>query len=262
MRGSAAGRRVVAAVGVAVVLALAGACGTAGGGGAGAGARHGSDASAGTASGQASGAPAAEGGKGLGQKALDRLALSAQDVPGYGVTTVSGKGSPVDRDSVATYRAVTPEPCGPVYAAAQLGSLHDFTAEVTQDVVSDSDSMGQHASVSLASYTRADAGTVMTELRTALGKCTTADMRPSAALPGAGLGYSGARPRSVSGYGDEALAFDATQVVVDGGAGPEIPVTVLVVRKDSTIATFLSLNPIQPPEIPQDVLDAQLKKLA
>jgi len=262
MRGSAAGRRVVAAVGVAAVLALVGACGTAGGRGAGGGAQPGSGGSSGTASQQASGAPAAAGGKGLDQKALDRLALSAQDVPGYGVTTVSGKGSPVDRDSVATYRAVTPAPCGPVFAAAQLGSLHDFTAEVTQDVVSDSDSMGQHASVGLASYTRADAGTVMTELRAALGKCTTADMRPSAALPGAGLGYSGARPRPVSGYGDEALAFDATQVVVDGGAGPEIPVTVLVVRQDSTIATFLSLNPIQPPEIPQDVLDAQLEKLA
>lgn len=247
---------------MAAVLALVDACGTAGGGGAGGGAKPGSGVSTGTASQQASGAPASAGGKGLDQKALDRLALSAPDVPGYGVTTVSGKGSPVDHDSLTTYRAVTPAQCRPVYAAAQLGSLHDFTAQVAQDVVSDSDSMGQHASVSLASYTRADAGTVMTELRAALGKCTTADMRPSDALPGAGLGYSGARPRSVSGYGDEALAFDASQVVVDGGAGPEIPVTVLVVRQGSTIATFLSLNPIQPPAIPQDVLDAQLKKLA
>ncbi|MCW8382435.1 hypothetical protein [Streptomyces justiciae] len=247
---------------MAALLALVGACGKAGGGGDGGGAKSGAGVSVGAASQGVSGEPAAEGGKGLGQKALDRLALSGQDVPGYGVTTVSGKGSPVDRGSVMAYRAATPAPCRPVYAAAQLGSLHDFSAQVVQDVVSDSDGLGQHASVSLASYTRADAGLVMSELRAALAQCTAADMRPSAAHPDAGLGLSGALPRSVSGYGDEALAFDATQVVVDGGAGLEIPVTVLVVRQDSTVATFMSLNPIQPPAIPQDVLDAQLKKLA
>ncbi|MCF4136336.1 hypothetical protein L1856_04810 [Streptomyces sp. Tue 6430] len=82
----------------------------------------------------------------------------------------------------------------------------------------------------------------------------------SIAHPGAGLGYSGSRSRSVSGYGDETLAFDTTQVIDSGG--PSIPVTVLVVRQDSTIATFLSLNPVQPPTIPQDIVDAQLRKLA
>lgn len=262
MRGSAARRRVVAVAGVAALLALAGACGKAGGGDDGGGVNSGSGVSAGAASQGALGEQASEGGKGLGQKALDRLALSAQDVPGYGVTTVSGKGSSVDRGSVTAYRAATPTPCRPVYAAAQLGSLHDFTARVVQDVVSDSDGLGQHASVSLASYTRADAQSVMSELRTALAQCTTADMRPAAAHPDAGLGFTGAQSRPVSGYGDEAVAFDATQVIVGSGAGLEIPVTVLVVRQDSTIATFLSLNPVQPPAIPQDVLDAQLKKLA
>ncbi|MEV5436539.1 hypothetical protein AB0K80_10950 [Streptomyces sp. NPDC052682] len=186
--------------------------------------------------------------------------MTTQDVSGYTVKTVRGQGRPVDHDMLTTYRAVTPAPCRPVYAAAQLGSLHDFTAKVSQDVVSTSDDLGQHASVGLTSYTLADARTVMRELRTALPKCATAEMRPSAAHPGAGLGYSGSQPRSVPGHGDETLAFDATQVIVSGG--PSIPVTVLVVRQDSTIATFLSLNPIQPPTIPQDIVDAQLKKLA
>ncbi|MFC8349549.1 integrase [Streptomyces sp. NPDC057280] len=36
----------------------------------------------------------------------------------------------------------------------------------------------------------------------------------------------------------------------------------LVVRQDATIATFMSLNPVQPPAIPQDILGAQVKKLA
>ncbi|WP_307038065.1 hypothetical protein [Streptomyces canus] len=166
----------------------------------------------------------------------------------------------MNHDDLTTYRAVTPAPCRPVYAAAQLGSLHDFTAHVSQDIVTASDDLGQHASVGLTSYTPADARTVMTELGAALPKCAAAEMRPSAAHPGAGLGYSDTQPRSLSGYGDEALAFDATQVI-DGG-GPSIPVTVLVVRQDSTIATFLSLNPFQPPTIPQDIVDAQLKKLA
>ncbi|MFF7983001.1 hypothetical protein ACFZDK_28440 [Streptomyces sp. NPDC007901] len=206
--------------------------------------------------------PVSATGKGLDQKDLDRLALTAHDVPGYTVDTVTGKGSPVDHDVLTTYRAVTPAPCRPVYAAAGLGSLHDFTAEVTQDVVSASDDLGQHASVGLTSYALADARTVMAELRSALAKCATAEIRPSAAHPGAGLGYSSAQSRSVSGYGDETLAFDATQVVGDGGTGPSIPCTVLVVRQDSTIATFLSLNPIQPPAIPEDVVDAQLKKIA
>jgi hypothetical protein len=244
------------------VLALTGACGADSRDDAGGGKKPaiaGTAVSASPTPQQASGSPASARGKGLGQKDLDRLALTAHDVPGYTVNTVTGKGRPVDHDVLTTYRAVTPAPCRPVYAAAQLGSLHDFTARVSQDVVSASDELGQHASVGLTSHTLADARTVMTELRAALPKCATAEMRPSAAHPGAGLGYSGSRSRSVSGYGDETLAFDATQVVVSGGPG--IPVTVLVVRQDSTIAAFLSLNPIQPPTIPQDIVDAQLKKL-
>ncbi|MFJ9558795.1 hypothetical protein ACIRQQ_01975 [Streptomyces fuscichromogenes] len=265
MNASVLGRRVVAAAGVVSVLALTGACGADSGDEAGAvkkSASAGSASPASSASRQVSGLPASATGKGLDQKDLDRLALTAHDVPGYTVDTVTGKGRPVDHDVLTTYRAVTPAPCRPVYAAAELGSLHDFTAEVTQDVVSTSDDVGQHASVGLASYALADARTVMAELRSALGKCAAAEMRPSAVHPDAGLGYSGTRSRSVSGYGDEALAFDATQVVVDGGKGPSIPFTVLVVRQDSTIATFFSLNPIQPPAIPEDVVDVQLKKIA
>ncbi|MER6184880.1 hypothetical protein [Streptomyces sp. NPDC001652] len=216
--------------------------------------------SASSASQQASGSRTSAAGKGLNQKDLDRLALTAHDVPGFTVKTVTGKGSPVNHDDLTTYRAVTPAPCRPVFAAAQLGSLHDFTAQVSQDIVSASDDLGSHASVGLTSYTLADARTVMTELRAALPKCATAEMRPSAAHPGAGLGYSDTQSRSVSGYGDETLAFDATQIINSGG--PSIPITVLVVRQDSTIATFLSLNPFQPPTIPQDIVDAQLKKLA
>ncbi|MGC5003656.1 hypothetical protein [Streptomyces sp. DT203] len=262
MNASAVGRRVVAAAGVVSVLALTGACVADSGDDAGGrkkSATAGSALPASSAPQQASGSLASAAGKGLDQKGLDRLALTAHDVPGYTVDTVTGKGSPVDHDVLATYRAVTPALCRPVYAAAQLGSLHDFTAQVSQDVVSASDDLGQHASVDLTSYTLADARTVMTELRAALPKCATAEMRPSAAHPGAGLGYSGTRSRSVSGFGDETLAFDATQFV-DGG-GPSILVTVLVVRQDSTIATFLSLDPFQP-SIPQDIVDAQLKKLA
>ncbi|NEB02591.1 hypothetical protein G3I78_26520 [Streptomyces sp. SID13726] len=199
-------------------------------------------------------------GTGLAQKELDGLALTARDVDGYTVNAVTGQGEPVTHDDLATYRAVTPAPCRAVYAAAQLGSLQDFTARVSQDIVSTSDDLGQHASVSLTSYAPAHARTVMTELRAALPKCATAEMRPSAANPGAGLGYSDARPGPGSDYGDEALAFDATQFVSSGG--PSIPVTVLVVRKGSTIATFTSLNPFQPPIIPVDIIEAQLKKLA
>ncbi|MFF4019524.1 hypothetical protein [Streptomyces sp. NPDC001843] len=261
MNVSAAGRRVVAAAGVVSVLALTGACGADSGDDTGQrrkSATAGSASPASSAPRQPSGSPASAAGKGLDQKDLDRLALTAHDAPGYTVNTVTGKGSPVDHD-LATYRAVTPAPCRPVYAAAQLGSLHDFTAQVTQDVVSTSDDLGQHASVGLTSYTLADARTVMTELRAALPKCATAEIRPSAAHPGAGLGYSNAQSRSVSDYGDEALAFEATQVVDSGG--PSLPLTVLVVRQDSTIATFMSLHPFQP-TIPQDIVDTQMKKLA
>jgi hypothetical protein len=260
MNASTAGRSFVAAVGVVSVLALAGACGTDGGGHA----EGPKESAAGSTSSASSAPPRSAGssapGSGLDQKSLDRLALTADDVPGYTVTTVTGQGRPVDRDVLTDYRAVTPAPCQAVYAAAQLGGLRDFTAQVSQDVVSDSDDLGQHASVSLTSYTLADARTVMTNLRTALPKCTTAEMRPSPAHPGPGLGYSDAQSRSVSGYGDETLAFDATQVVVSGG--PSIPVTVLVVRRESTVATFMSLSPFEPPTVPQDVIEAQLKKLA
>ncbi|WP_406178508.1 hypothetical protein [Streptomyces canus] len=255
MNASAVGRPFVAAVCVASVLALAGACGTDSGDHA-----AGSTASASSAPPRSAGSSASAVGRGLDQKSLDRLALTADDIPGYTVNTVTGKGRPVHHDVLTDYRAVTPAPCQAVYAAAQLGGLRDFTAHVSQDVVSDSDDLGQHASVGLTSYTLADARTVMTNLRAALPKCTTAEIRPSAAHPGSGLGYSDAEARSVSGYGDETLAFDATQVAVSGG--PSIPVTVLVVRQESTVATFMSLNPFQPPTVPQDVIEAQMKKLA
>lgn len=64
---------------------------------------------------------------------------------------------------------------------------------------------------------------VMTELRAALPKCATAEMRLSAAHPGAGLGYSGTQSRSVSGYGDETLAFDATRIINSGGPNLMLP---------------------------------------
>ncbi|MFD3837983.1 hypothetical protein ACFWWC_17225 [Streptomyces sp. NPDC058642] len=263
MNASAVGRRVVATAGVVSVLTLTGACSADSGDDAGGrkqSATAGAASSASSASQQASGSRASAAGKNLNQQDLDRLALTAHDVSGYTVNTVTGKGSPVDHDDLTTYRAVTPAPCRPVFAAAQLGSLHDFTARVSQDIVSASGVVGPHASVGLTSYTLADARKVMTELRAALPKCATAEMRPSAAHPGAGLGYADAQSRSVSDYGDETLAFDATQIINSGG--PTIPITVLVVRQDSTVATFLSLNPVQPPTIPQDIVDAQLKKLA
>jgi hypothetical protein len=251
----------VAVMGVVSVLALTGACGADSrdhAEGPEKAAAAGSTSSASSVPPQSAGPSAS--GSGLDQKGLDRLALTAEDVPGYTVKTVTGKGRPANHDALTDYRAVTPAPCQAVYAAAQLGGLREFTARVSQDVVSDSDDLGQHASVSLTSYAPADARTVMADLRAALPKCTTAEIRPSPAHPGAGLGYSDARARSVSGYGDETLAFDATQVVVSGG--PSIPVTVLVVRRESTVATFMSLSPFEPPTVPQDVIEAQLKKLA
>ncbi|MFG2463474.1 hypothetical protein ACGFWE_41400 [Streptomyces sp. NPDC048523] len=262
MNVSSAGRRFAAVLGVVSVLALAGACGTESGDHAEKpnGAVAASTKSASSAPPRSAPSPASALGRGLDQKSLDRLALTADDIPGYTVKTVTGKGSPVNHDALTAYRAVTPAPCQAVYAAAQLGGLRNFTAQVSQDIVSDSDDLGQHASVSLTSYPLTDARTIMTTLRTALPQCTTAEIRPSSAHPGPGLGYSDAQARPVSGYGDETLAFDATQVAVSGG--PSIPVTVLIIRQDSTVATFMSLNPFQPPSIPQDLIEAQLKKLA
>ncbi|MEU4095259.1 hypothetical protein [Streptomyces sp. NPDC026673] len=203
----------------------------------------------------------AEAEKRLSQQDLDRLALNTHEVPGYTAKAVTGKGAPVDHDMLATYRAVTPATCRPVYAAADLGSLHDFSAKVEGDVVSDSDGLAHHASVGLTSYTRPDALKVMAELRAALPLCTTASMLPSASHPGAGLGYSGTRGRSAGDYGDDSIAFDTTQVIAEAGGGPTIPLTVLVVRKGSTVAAFASLNPTQPPVIPENIIEAQLKKL-
>ncbi|MDX2709555.1 hypothetical protein ACFYYN_25475 [Streptomyces sp. NPDC001902] len=204
---------------------------------------------------------AAEAEKTLSQQDLDRLALSTHEVPGYTAKTVTGKGAPVDHDMLATYRAVTPSACRPVYAAADLGSLHDFSAKVEGDVVSDPDEPEHHASVGLTSYTRSDALKAMAELRAALPLCATASMLPSASQLGTGLGYSGTRGRSAGDYGDDAIAFDTIQVVAEAGGGPTIPMTVLVVRKGSTVAAFASLDLSQPPVIPESIINAQLEKL-
>jgi hypothetical protein len=83
--------------------------------------------------------------------------------------------------------------------------------------------------------------------------------QPDSPPPGVGSSKR-ASARPVSGYKDETLAFDATQVAVSGGPG--IPVTVMAVRRESTVDTFMSLSPFEPPTVPQDVIKAQLMKLA
>jgi hypothetical protein len=119
MNASAVGRRVVAAAGVVSVLALTGACGADSGDDAGGrkqSATAGAASSASSAPQQASGSPASAAGKGFDQKGLDRLALTAHDVPGYTVNTVTGKGSPVNHDDLTTKpwaAEVKCDPCSP-----------------------------------------------------------------------------------------------------------------------------------------------------
>jgi hypothetical protein len=251
------------AVGVVGVLALTSGCG--GGDGAGTDGRTratapGRSAPATHAAPAAtSGAPAAADRKVLGQKELDRLALNDQDVPGYTADAVTGKGHPLHPEVLTTYRAVTPAACRPLYAAAEMGSLHSPSAEVDQDVVSRSDELADHASVGLSSYTPADARGVMAELRAAFRSCGTATIRPPAAHAGSGLSYSRPQPRPAPHLGDDTLAFDLGQVV--GGMGT-IRMTVLVTRVGSTVVTFLSINPFQPPAVPPEIVTAQMKKLA
>ncbi|MFG1807560.1 hypothetical protein [Streptomyces sp. NPDC049040] len=198
----------------------------------------------------------------MSQPDLDRLALSPSDATGYTVKAVEGKGAPVDHGFLTRYSTVTPASCRPIYAAAELRSLHDFTAHVSEDVMSSADTMASHASISLTSYTDSDARNVLSELRFALSQCTTAAIRPSAARPGDELGYSSPYQRTAPGAGDDAIGFNASQVIV-GVNGPVIPMTVMVVRKGSTVATFKTLDPTDEyPSIPKDILDTQLKKLA
>ncbi|MGW5354207.1 hypothetical protein ACWERV_27265 [Streptomyces sp. NPDC004031] len=160
------------------------------------------------------------------------------------------------------YDTVTPASCRPIYAAAELQSLHDFTAHVSEDVVPSADATARHASVALTSYTDTVAGQVMSELRFALSQCTTAEIRPSGARPGDELQYSSPYQRTAPGAGDDAIAFDASQVVV-GADGSAIPMTVVVVRKGSTIVTFKTLDQTDDtPDIPQNILHTQLAKLA
>jgi hypothetical protein len=243
--------RGVAAAGALSALALVAGCGG----------DSGSD-SAGRQKAASPATPSARTEAALSQPDLDRLALSPSDVTGYTVKAVEGKGAPVDHGFRTRYDTVTPASCRPIYAAAELRSLHDFTAHVSEDVVSSADAMAQHASVSLTSYTGADAGKVISELRFALSQCTTAAIRPSAARPGDELGYSSPYQRTAPGAGDDAIAFDASQVIV-GVDAPVIPMTVVVVRKGSTVATFMTLDPTdETPAIPEDILDTQLKKLA
>ncbi|WP_433891123.1 hypothetical protein [Streptomyces sp. CA-111067] len=196
----------------------------------------------------------------LGQRDLDRLALNARDLPGYRVSDIVGKGAPVGPGPLAVYRAVTPSECRPIYAAAESRSLHSVSAQVEEDVVYASDAMGRHASVGLSSYRADDAQQVMTELRAALSRCTTAAIRPSASHPGDGLEYHSPYQRTAPGVGDETLAFEASEVA-DGGRSLVIPLGVLVVRRGATVVTFASLNPTATPVIPDDIVHAQMDKL-
>jgi len=120
--------------------------------------------------------------------------------------------------------------------------------------------------VALSSYEQQEAVTLVSDLRGALGNCTKFSN-------GTGVdpdNYSHVQKLAEPSLGDEAISY---RMSYDIAADPDIDidtafsivVSYLVVRTGTTVTTFTSElmgSDNQPTEIPQEVIDAQLKKLA
>ncbi|MEU1623683.1 sensor domain-containing protein [Streptomyces sp. NPDC005722] len=193
----------------------------------------------------------------VGQREAESLALHREDVPGYTIQTLAGRGEdarvPV-RLFTGDMPRVEPEQCQPVYDNTQQASAYRQYAR-TDALVS---GHGDYVEVALVAYAAGDAHKAVADLRAALARCR------SFAMPLQVMEEHFEHPRLLPDphLGDEAVEYTITQKM-DGDEGViRAPFRHLVVRKGSVIAWFMVHGfPGDDPQLPANVIGTQLGKL-
>ncbi|MFK8910191.1 hypothetical protein [Streptomyces sp. YS-3] len=185
--------------------------------------------------------------------ALQRTALAQGDVPGYQVsadTTAQGRTRP---------QADRPQ-CQPL--ADVMGDRPNPRArETVNRGLGSQRRLGLAVAASLSTYTRADAGKLVKDLRAAIVACPAFKVDLGATTST----YARVKARPYRIGGDESVSWSASSTQV----GVETPVHIVVVRRGTTIVRFMTINLGAPArggvqelvEVPRDVADRQLEKV-
>ncbi|PJN02980.1 hypothetical protein CG740_10445 [Streptomyces sp. CB01201] len=183
--------------------------------------------------------------------ALERAALTADDVPGY---EISGAPSPGEtRNAPRADRA----DCAPL--AEVMGTAPDDRARATVSRgLGSRRSPGLAVSASLSAYSAADARRLMDGLRTALARCGAGF---GTVLDGRGAVYRDVRAVTYEVAGDASVSWTASVFA----QGAPAPVHILVVRQGATIVRFMAIDlsgrAPAAASVPHDIADRQLAKL-
>lgn len=236
--------RIAVTVSVAAALGLTAACG--GGGGDGDGGKGAKPSKAGgseTAQPEPRTSPADSGA--LTRAELEKAALAAGDVKGYGVKKTAA--SDIGLDSVPA----DPAACQPIADMFLFTSDPAARAAVGRSFAAKDDLDASVTSLALLAYGSGEAEKVLDGLRTSTGKCTKYEHT--------GYQYSGVKALKDPGLGDESVAYRLLGSI----EGASVPTTFTVVRVGTTVVTFTAMNMLDGDKVrvPSAIVDAQLKKL-
>jgi hypothetical protein len=196
-----------------------------------------------------------------GEQQLEQAALADSDLPGFEISPIVGDGASL-QPTVIAQRSPSPAPCKPLNDMTEyLGRFQPVWQVVKGVGVPGKDDVPS-TTVALASYNAQDAGTVMTELSGALARCT----RFAPPQPNEGMTYSRIQKLPAPTLGDDAICYRMTQNMPadDVASALSIASTYLVVRTGTTVTTFASNytgTHSKPADVPQEIIDTQLKKL-
>lgn len=186
---------------------------------------------------------------------LDRAAITDADMVGYEVRQAPAAAS-------VSGKTADPAACAPVMHAVGDSSGHAATARIGRSVRS-KDPSGPNAQLTLSSHDMATAQQVMSEPRTAAGRCPAYRDVP------VDFAYEAVQLRPDPAYGDEAVSLRLTQLAADTPEAPPIrvPCAAVAVRRGTTIAMFTTFSlphgprGEEPVAVPEAIVEAQLDKL-
>ncbi|MFC4606681.1 hypothetical protein ACFO9E_02390 [Streptomyces maoxianensis] len=182
---------------------------------------------------------------------LERAALATGDLSGFQVSAGKSALAPSGQP------AADKRQCQPL-ADAMGDKPSPQAARTVNRGLGSLKTLGLAVSASLSSYSEADAGKLMDSLRSAVTAC-------GAGFKASLEGRSGAY-REVEASAFRARGADETVswTTVGTSDGAVAPIHLVVVRKGATVARFMALDLARrtPPQVPQEVADKQLAKVA
>ncbi|MYS25065.1 MULTISPECIES: hypothetical protein [unclassified Streptomyces] len=197
----------------------------------------------------------------LSEGQLEQAGLTGSDLPGFQVAPLVGDGSD-QQPTVVAQRPPSPAQCAPLNNMTEYLGRFQPVWQVVKAIAAPGKNNIPSTTVALASYKAQDAATVMTELHGALADCT----RFAPPQPSEGLTFTHIQKLSAPAMGDDAISYRMTQNTPTDNVASALSVvySYLVVRTGTTVTTFVSNYTganSKPADVPQEIIDTQLKKL-